>query len=88
MGVTIEDDVFIGANLSFISEIFPRSKVSPEPSSKTRISKGTSIVVKATIFPGITIGINAIIGAGSVVVKNVSDNTIFVGNPARIKKNL
>jgi UDP-2-acetamido-3-amino-2,3-dideoxy-glucuronate N-acetyltransferase len=87
-GVTIEDDVFIGPNVSFTNDIFPRSKVYPESFSKTRISKGASIGANATILPGITIGINAMIGAGSVVTKNVADNTLVFGNPARLIKNL
>ena len=71
-GLTVEDDVFIGPNASF-------------KYLETRICKGASIGANATILCGITIGENAMIGAGSVVTKNVPANTIWYGNPARMK---
>jgi len=84
-GVTIEDDVFIGPNVTFTNDPFPRSKHYPEKFTPTRVRKGASIGANATILPGIVIGQNAMIGAGSVVTKDVSPNAIVVGNPAKIK---
>jgi len=82
-GITIEDDVFIGPNVTFTNDIKPRSKQYPEAFLKTIVKKGASIGANATILPGITIGENAMIGAGSVVIKDVPANTTWVGNPAR-----
>jgi len=82
-GVTIEDDVFIGPNVTFTNDIFPRSKKYPEKFEKTIIKKGASIGANATIIAGITIGNNAMIGAGSVITKNVPNNEVWVGNPAK-----
>jgi acetyltransferase-like isoleucine patch superfamily enzyme/dTDP-4-dehydrorhamnose 3,5-epimerase-like enzyme len=83
-GVRIEDDVFIGPNVTFTNDPFPRSKQYLEKYSKTLIQKGASIGANATILPGITVGQNAMVGAGSVVTKDVPPNAIVVGNPARI----
>lgn len=83
-GVRIEDDVFIGPNVAFTNDPFPRSKQHPEKYSVTHIQKGASVGANATILPGLTIGQNAMVGAGSVVTKNVPPNSIVVGNPARI----
>lgn len=83
-GVTLEDDVFIGPNATFTNDIFPRSKKYPTSFLKTLIKKGASIGANATILPGITIGANAMIGAGTVVLNDVPENAIVVGNPARI----
>jgi acetyltransferase-like isoleucine patch superfamily enzyme len=95
-GVTIEDDVFIGHNVSFINDKYPRStnqagglqteadwKVVP-----TLVKKGASIGTSSTILCGVTIGENAIVGAGSVVTKDVPANTIVAGVPARVKRKL
>jgi UDP-2-acetamido-3-amino-2,3-dideoxy-glucuronate N-acetyltransferase len=84
-GITIEDDVFIGPNVTFTNDPFPRSKKYPEKFSRTIIRKGASVGANATILPGITIGRDAMIGAGAVVTKDVPPNAIVVGNPARIK---
>ncbi len=84
-GIYIEDDVFIGPNVSFTNDKYPRSKQYPEKFLKTHIQKGVSIGANATILPNITIGRNAMVGAGAVVTKNVPDNAIVVGNPAYIK---
>lgn len=87
-GVTIEDHVFIGPNVTFTNDIFPKSKNTDFKLEKTLIKKGASIGANATILPGITIGENALIGAGSVVTKDVPANEIWVGNPAKfLKKN-
>ncbi len=87
-GITIEDNVFIGPNVTFTNDLNPRSKIYPEIFLKTIIKKGASIGANATILPGLVIGENALIGAGSVVLKDVPANTVWVGNPARQIKNL
>lgn len=83
-GVAVEDDVFIGPNVTFTNDLFPRSKVYPEKFDRTIIRKGASLGANATILPGITIDINAMVGAGAVVTKSVPPNAIVVGNPAKI----
>ena len=83
-GVRIEDDVFIGPNVAFTNDPFPRSKNYPEKYAVTVVQKGASIGANATILPGVTIGQNAMVGAGSVVTKDIPPNAIVVGNPARI----
>jgi len=83
-GVRIEDDVFIGPNATFTNDRFPRSKQYPEKYAVTVIQKGASIGANATILPGVTVGRNAMVGAGSVVTKDIPPNAIVAGNPARI----
>ncbi|MFG1525556.1 acyltransferase [Halobacteriovorax sp. RZ-3] len=87
-GIRIEDNVFIGPNVTFTNDLFPRSKVYPDEFKVTCIKNGASIGANATILPGITIGEGAMIGAGSVVTKDVPDNTVVVGNPAKILRNI
>jgi len=90
-GVSIKDEVFIGHGVVFVNDKYPHSvnfsgKLQKKEDWKllrTRICIGASIGSNATILGGITIGENAIIGAGSFVTKNVKKNTIVVGNPAR-----
>ncbi|MCU7615097.1 N-acetyltransferase [Chryseobacterium sp. GMJ5] len=82
-GVTLEDNVFIGPNVTFTNDLIPRSKKYPEAFAKTLVKKGASIGANATIVAGNTIGENALIGAGSVVTKNIPDNTVWFGNPAK-----
>lgn len=84
-GVRIEDNVFIGPNATFTNDLFPRSKQYPEKFCVTRVEQGASIGANATILPGIRIGRNAMVGAGAVVTRDVPQNAIVVGNPARIK---
>ena len=95
-GVHIRDNVFIGHNVTFINDKFPRA-TNPDGGLQTEadwkivetiIEKGASIGSSATILCGITVGENAIIGAGSVVTKSVSANTVVAGNPAKIIKHL
>jgi len=81
-GIEIEDDVFIGPNVTFTNDKYPRSKQYPKEFQKTRIKKGVSIGANATILGGITIGEKAMIGAGSVVTKNVPTGELWFGNPA------
>jgi UDP-2-acetamido-3-amino-2,3-dideoxy-glucuronate N-acetyltransferase len=85
-GITIEDDVFIGPNVTFTNDLFPKSKNKDFKLEKTLIKKGASVGANATILAGITIGENALVGAGSVVTKNIPDNEIWVGNPAKFLK--
>ena len=82
-GIIIEDNVFIGPNVTFTNDKYPKSKNSNFELLNTIIRKGASIGANATILPGIEIGENAVIGAGSVVTKNVESNEVVVGNPAR-----
>jgi acetyltransferase-like isoleucine patch superfamily enzyme len=95
-GVTIEDNVFIGHSVTFINDAYPRAtnldetlqteedwKVEP-----TLVKKGASIGSGSTILSKVTIGENAIVGAGSVVTKDVPANTVVAGTPARILRSL
>ena len=95
-GVHIEDNCFIGHGVMFTNDLFPRA-TNPDGSAQTEsdwtmietfVKKGASIGANATILPGLVIGENALIGAGSVVLKDVPANTVWVGNPARQIKNL
>lgn len=82
-GVTLEDNVFVGPNVTFTNDLFPRSKNPDWKLSKTVVKKGASIGANATIICGITIGENAMIGAGSVVTKDIPAGEIWIGNPAK-----
>ena len=91
-GVDIEDNVFVGHSVTFINDLYPRATtVSGELQSeadwkveKTLVKKGASIGSGSTILANVTIGENAIVGAGSVVRKDVPANAIVAGNPARL----
>ena len=86
-GLRIEDDVFIGPNVTFTNDAHPRSKQYPDAFPQTIIRKGASVGANATILPGIEIGEGSMIGAGAVVTKSVAAGRTVVGNPAReIKK--
>ena len=78
-GITIEDDVFIGPNATFCNDRYPKSKNKNFKLEPILIKKGASIGANATILPGVKIGENALVGAGSVVTKNVDDSKIFMG---------
>lgn len=79
-GVTVEDDVFLGPNVVFTNDRFPRKK--PFHLERTTVRRGASIGANATLLPGITVGRSAMIGAGSVVTKDVPAFALVVGNPA------
>jgi len=91
-GVTIEDHVFIGHGVTFINDLYPRataagSQLQTEADWQvipTLVRKGASIGSGSTILCNVTIGENAIVGAGSVVTKDVPPNAVVAGNPARI----
>jgi acetyltransferase-like isoleucine patch superfamily enzyme len=95
-GVTIEDDVFIGHNVTFINDKFPRAtnqdgQLQTEQDWRvetTLIRKGASIGSGTTILSSVVIGENAMVGAGSVVTRDVPDNTIVAGCPAKIIKQI
>lgn len=86
-GIRVEDNVFIGPNVTFANDKYPRSKIYPKEFPKTIIKKGASIGANATILSGITIGESSLIGAGSVVTKDIPAGELWFGNPA-IKKGL
>lgn len=83
-GTRIEDNVFIGPNATFTNDPMPRSKVYPETFKGVLVKFGASVGANATILPGLIIGRNAMVGAGSVVTKDVPDNAVVMGNPAKI----
>ena len=91
-GVTIEDEVFVGHNVNFINDMFPRA-TAPDGAPQTgrdwtlvptRVRQGASLGTGSTILGGVTIGARAIVGAGSVVTRDVPEGVIVAGNPARV----
>jgi acetyltransferase-like isoleucine patch superfamily enzyme len=95
-GVTIEDEVFVGHNVTFINDRFPRAtngdgRLKNDVEWKceaTHVKRGASIGSGATLLCGVTVGERAIVGAGSVVTKDVPSDTIVAGNPARVVRAL
>ena len=95
-GVTLEDEVFVGHNVTFINDRFPRAtndeglpkNESEWSCERTLVKRGASIGSGATILCGITIGERAIIGAGSVVTRDVAAGAIVAGNPARVLRSI
>ena len=92
-GVTIEDEVFIGHNVVFTNDLFPRATANGQLQTDadwkcvpTLVKRGASIGSGAVLLCGITIGENSVVGAGSVVTKDVPANAIVAGNPARVMK--
>ena len=95
-GVTIEDNVFVGHNVTFINDIYPRATAENDKLQTeedwvcipTLVKNNASIGSSATLLCGITVGENAVIGAGSVVTKDVQPNTVVAGNPAKVVKKI
>lgn len=83
-GLHIGNDVFVGPNVTFTNDRFPRSKIYPEEFLETRIENGVSIGGGAVILPGVVLGASSMVGAGAVVTKSVPPYAIVIGNPARI----
>lgn len=83
-GISLGDDVFVGPNATFTNDNFPRSRQHQRTVPRTVVKSGASIGANATILPGITIGERAMVGAATVVTRDVPPDTIVVGNPARI----
>lgn len=95
-GVKIEDDVFVGHNVTFINDRYPRATTEKGRLQTdddwicipTVVKQGASIGSSATLLCGITIGANAVVGAGSLVTKDVAPNTIVAGNPAQFLRRI
>ena len=95
-GVTIEDEVFVGHGVTFVNDRFPRATAASGAlqteadwsCQQTLIRRGASIGSGATILGGVTVGEKAIVGAGSVVTKDVPPGVIVAGNPARVRRNV
>lgn len=87
-GTRIESDVFIGPNATFTNDPMPRSKVYPESFHGITVKQGASIGANATLLPGITIGEYAMVGAGSVVTRDIEPYSVVAGNPARVIRRL
>jgi acetyltransferase-like isoleucine patch superfamily enzyme len=95
-GVTIEDNVFIGHSVTFINDTYPRAttdggNLQTEKDwkvEKTVVKRGASIGSGSTILANVTIGENAIVGAGSMVTRDVPPNTIVAGNPAKVLRSI
>ncbi|MFQ5599287.1 MAG: acyltransferase [Candidatus Krumholzibacteriia bacterium] len=90
-GVTIEDNVFVGHNVSFINDKYPRATSGGRPQTEedwtvepTRVCEGASIGTSCTILSNVTIGRNSIVGAGSVVTRDIPDGVVAAGNPCRV----
>lgn len=94
-GVTIEDGVFVGHNVSFINDKYPRAAIGGRPATDedwevipTFVRRGASIGTSVTILAGVTIGEGAVVGAGSVVTRDVPPFTVVAGSPARVMRPL
>lgn len=85
-GIELEDNVMIGSNVTFTNDMYPKTKNKDWKLLRTKICKGASVGAGSTLLPGITIGENALIGAGSVVTKNVPSGEVWVGDPAHFIK--
>lgn len=94
-GVTIEDEVFVGHGVTFVNDMFPRATAEGRLQTEadwacvpTLVKRGASIGSGVTILGGVTIGERAVVGAGSVVTRDVPAGTIVAGNPARVFRNI
>jgi UDP-2-acetamido-3-amino-2,3-dideoxy-glucuronate N-acetyltransferase len=84
-GLRIADEVFVGPNVTFTNDRYPRSQNLDAELLRTVVEKGASIGAGAVICPGITIGAGSMVGAGAVVTRDVSAGTLAVGNPAKLR---
>ena len=87
-GITLEDDVLVGANTSFTNDMYPRSHNKDWKLLRPRVCRGASIGAGCVILPGLTIGEGAMVGAGSVVTKDIPAGELWMGNPARFYKKI
>src|SRR5208283_3158958 len=94
-GVTLEDEVFVGHNVTFTNDRYPRATANGKLQTEadwlcipTLVKRGASIGSSAVLLCGVTVGENAMIGAGSVVTRDVPPDTVVAGNPARVVKSL
>ncbi|MDF2437259.1 MAG: N-acetyltransferase [Bacteroidota bacterium] len=87
-GIRVEDNVFIGPNATFTNDKFPRSKKYPEKFQNITIKKGASIGANATILGNVIIGEDSMIGAGSLVTKDIPSGELWMGSPARFIRKL
>lgn len=87
-GVRVEDDVFIGPNVAFANDRYPRSKHYPERFESVVIRRGASVGANATLLPGVEIGAGALVGAGAVVTRDVPPRAVVMGSPARVVRML
>lgn len=87
-GIELEDDVMIGANTTFTNDLYPKSKNKEWTLLRTKVCKGASIGAGSTILPGLTIGEYSLVGAGSVVTKDIPAGEVWVGNPAKFLKKI
>ena len=85
-GIELEDNVMIGSNVTFTNDRYPRSKNSHWNLLITKVCRGATIGAGAVILPGLTIGENAFIAAGSVVTKDIPAGELWMGNPAKFYK--
>ena len=83
-GTRVSNDVFIGPNVTFTNDPYPRSKIYPKNFHEIRIERNASIGANATLLPGITVGEFAMVGAGSVVTRDVPPYAVVAGNPAKL----
>ena len=87
-GITLEDNVMVGPNVTFTNDMYPKAGNKDYKMLQTRVCRGASIGANSTILPGVTIGEGAMVGAGSVVTRDIPARELWVGNPARFVKTM
>ncbi len=87
-GCRVEDYAFIGPNVTFTNDLYPKSKNTSFKLLTTTVSKGAAIGANSTLLAGITIGQYALVGAGSLVTKNIPEFTVWYGSPAEFKRTI